>query len=151
MRHIGHILVLAYSGLIILFNYIPGAASSTDIRASGPWIIAIIVAALFALAAIAKLFKGAIERWSKDDISLSDYDIPDEYLFGVFTGFVLINLIAHGVLAAFAEVAGTLWYVGWLLADLLVAIVSFGIFKATLKKKVQAAAARPRSIRPDAA
>ncbi len=151
MRHIGHIMVAAYSAAVLLLQYFPAMATSTGIKESGPWIIAMIIAFLFALSAAFKLLRGVIESWSNDDVSLSEFDISDTTVFGLFTVFIGVNLVAHGVLAALADTAGSLWFGMWVLADIVVGLVSFVVFKVTAKAQLQQSS-RPRSVgRHDAA
>lgn len=145
MRHIGHIIIAVYAGLVMGLQYFPAMASSQGIKESGPWLIAMLVAFLFVLAAAFKLFRSTIESWSSDDVSMSEFDFPDIWLFGLFTAFVVVNLIAHGILAALSDVGGSLWFGSWFLSDVVLALVSFVIFKVTAKAKLRGTG--PRAVR----
>lgn len=154
MRHIGHIIVAIYSIATLVLTYWPAMANTSGIQQSGPWMLAMIVAFLFFLASGFKLVRGTIEAWTagqQDEISMAEFDFPDTYLFGMFSAFVVVNLVAHGVLAAESDAAGSIWFGAWVLGDILVLLVSFVIFKVTAKAQLQRQN-RPRNInRSDAA
>ena len=149
MRHLGHILVMSYAGAALVLQYFVSMANSQGIAQSGPWVLAMVVAFLFVLAAGFKAFRSFFESLAgkNDDVSLSEFDFPDSLLFGLFTLFVLANFVAHCVLAALADTAGSIWFGTWVLADVLVGIVAFVIWKVTIKAQLRARSNGPRSVR----
>ena len=134
----------------VLTTYWYQMATTSGVRESGPWVLAMGIAILFCASGALKIFKDVIRSWSgrDEEISIDEFDIPDTWLFGLFTIFVLGNLITHGVLASMSEIAGSLWFGAWFIADLVLFLLSLVVWKATLKRAVMS---RPRPVRRDAA
>lgn len=135
MKRLGYIMIIGYSLAVMVTQYWVQMASSSGFQESGPWVLAMGVAVLFVIAAAFKLFRGVLEAWSagNDEVDVGDFDVPDMLVFGLFTLFIVANLVAHGVLAALSGVAGSIWYGGWFLGDLIIGLVSFVVWKSTAR------------------